>query len=262
MNSPQSAPACNSGPGWRTLEPSRWAGSRYTAPSCSYTPPPSCPNSGPGWQMTSPPVWNGSSYSAPGCSYTPEPACPDGYEATQPASWNGSAWVGLSCKKVTPEPAKQFAGRSFNINLLDRGGWMPYFQVTGQADGMQISVHSQWNQSCKITGPGSICSFNDEGKVTGSFRAAAEAVLNDGGFTESNRECSAKTYVPNATIQMLDDGSLAIWTYRVSAAKQCYTSGSEQYWFARHAIIPVSSFPSITNGSNVTYGHIWNYWYL
>jgi len=65
--------------------------------------PPSCP-SDPGYTTTRAPQWAGSKFTAPECSYTPAPTCPAGYEPTTPATWNGSQWVGLSCTKITPQP--------------------------------------------------------------------------------------------------------------------------------------------------------------
>jgi hypothetical protein len=74
---------------------------------------PTCSNA-PGWQTTAPAVWQGSHYSAPGCTYTPPPTCPAGMTQTGNPTWNGSSWVGLVCTPASapPSPLSPSAGNA------------------------------------------------------------------------------------------------------------------------------------------------------
>lgn len=71
-NAPQVAPTCPGTAGWTTAAAAQWIGSRYTAPQCNYTPPPTCPS---GFNQTSAPLWNGSGWVGLGCA-VPPPAVP------------------------------------------------------------------------------------------------------------------------------------------------------------------------------------------
>lgn len=86
----QAAPTCSTDPGWTTVGAAQWIGSKWTSPSCSYQPAPTCPG---GFTQTSAPWWNGSSWVGLGCQPSippdPTPACsaaiPSGY-------YPSSAW--------------------------------------------------------------------------------------------------------------------------------------------------------------------------
>lgn len=88
---------------------------------------PTCSTSA-GWQTTSPAVWQGSHFSAPGCSYTPPPTCPGGTTQTGNPTWNGSSWSGLVCQppSAPPSPLNASAGNSANYgyftNALSKAG--------------------------------------------------------------------------------------------------------------------------------------------
>lgn len=67
-------------------------------------PQPDCSSNGAGWTTITPSVWQGSQWSAPTCNYTPPPSCPAGYSQTSSPWWNGSSWVGLGCAAPPPPP--------------------------------------------------------------------------------------------------------------------------------------------------------------
>ncbi|MFP3637906.1 hypothetical protein [Paraburkholderia sp. SIMBA_054] len=68
------------------------------------SPQPDCSANGAGWTTVTASVWQGSRWSAPGCSYTPPPTCPAGYSQTSAPWWNGSSWIGLGCAAPPPPP--------------------------------------------------------------------------------------------------------------------------------------------------------------
>ena len=78
---PQPAPACSTGAGWTTVSPARWLGSGWSQPTCSYTPPPTCPS---------------------------------GYNETTSPTWNGSSWVGLGCTAASP-----WFNQTYSIGFCD-----------------------------------------------------------------------------------------------------------------------------------------------
>lgn len=61
-------------------------------------------STGPGWTTTTPAKWIGSQYTAPTCNYQAPPSCPGGYTEISPPSWNGATWVGLACVPSLPPP--------------------------------------------------------------------------------------------------------------------------------------------------------------
>jgi len=71
LNAPQAAPTCSGAAGWTTTSAPVWQGSHWSAPGCTYTPPPTCPAN---YNMVSAPSWNGSSWSSPVCTPTTPPS--------------------------------------------------------------------------------------------------------------------------------------------------------------------------------------------
>lgn len=257
LNAPQVAPVCSAAPGWVTVTPAKWAGSKWTTPDCSYTPAASCP-ADPGWVTSSPAVWNGSSWSAPACSYSAAPVCPDGFDQTAAPSWNGSSWVGLACQPKPaplPRPEQQFNGLTFTIDTPTRGGWTHTFTVTGQADGFTVTRFSQYNASCRITGPGSRCGWYFSGKLGSFAQTAAEKAYSSGSW---DQVCENTSGLHAQEMVMAQDGSLNIYSYYVPSALSCRQTGSGYYNEAYSGTIPASTFPQITNRSRVTYGINWH----
>ena len=68
LNAPQVAPTCSTADGWTTLSPAVWQGSKYSAPTCSYTPPPIC---GSGMTQVVTPTWSGSAWIGLACTAPP-----------------------------------------------------------------------------------------------------------------------------------------------------------------------------------------------
>lgn len=105
-------------------------------------PAPQC-SSGAGWTTTSSPVWKGSYWSAPSCNYQPPPSCPSGYYAASGPSWNGSSWVGLNCQPTAPPPPPPPAGHvlvaTYTTNSCGNLG--PF---NGYADGTYDASNSDW----------------------------------------------------------------------------------------------------------------------
>jgi hypothetical protein len=64
--------------------------------------PPTGACSGPGESVATAPRWTGSSWTAASCNYTPPPTCPDGTIQQSAPTWDGSAWGGLSCVPSWP----------------------------------------------------------------------------------------------------------------------------------------------------------------
>lgn len=64
-------------------------------------PPAGC--TGAGQTVSAAPRWQGTYWSAPQCSYTPPPSCPPGTTQASSPSWNGSSWVGLVCTANPPQ---------------------------------------------------------------------------------------------------------------------------------------------------------------
>ncbi len=65
-------PQCQTGAGWTTVAAAVWQGSRWSAPQCNYSAPPSCP---PDYDMVGGPSWTGASWTQPTCKphFTPPP---------------------------------------------------------------------------------------------------------------------------------------------------------------------------------------------
>ena len=62
-------------------------------------------STGDGWTTVSPSVWQGAQWSAPQCTYTPPPTCPAGYSQASPPWWTGSSWVPPTCNPPAPPPS-------------------------------------------------------------------------------------------------------------------------------------------------------------
>jgi hypothetical protein len=101
--------------------------------------PPTCSNAA-GWTTTSPAVWQGSHYSAPGCTYTPPPACPANYTMTSAPTWNGSSWSAPVCTPTTPPtPLKLSAGEAAQY-----GYFTPKLSAAGSQT-FQVRTDGTWS---------------------------------------------------------------------------------------------------------------------
>lgn len=101
LNAPQVAPTCSTADGWTTVLPAVWQGSKYSAPTCSYTPPPIC-----GTGMT---------------------------QVVTP-TWNGSAWIGLACTAPPAQIPPPLAASAGNAGMYG------YFTTKLSAAGSQTFV--------------------------------------------------------------------------------------------------------------------------
>ena len=127
INSPyQVAPTCSNTAGWVTVTPAVWAGSHFTSPVCSYTPPPTC-STDPGWVTSAAATWNGSIWNAPVCTYVAQPTCPSGQTTITAASWTGNGWTSPTCQPIAAnyptQCASALAAGTFRVDPAGSGYW-------------------------------------------------------------------------------------------------------------------------------------------
>lgn len=90
-----------------------------------YQTPATC-STGPGWTTVASASWIGSQWTAPQCSYTPPPTCAPGYDQTGAPWWNGSSWVGLSCQPSAPKDPSSMCNAQVPAEYTATGSWNAY----------------------------------------------------------------------------------------------------------------------------------------
>lgn len=152
--------------------------------AAGYQAAPTCPTD-PGWITVSPAQWQGSKFSSPQCSYQARPACPAGMTQTAAPVWNGAAWVGMTCQPSAPtitlpqlaaacESAigANMARAGYNgTNGTYRGVWGslqgPYAVGPGQDYPAQVSFAGMGGSGPGGTGPGDFYYVRDVGNPGG-----------------------------------------------------------------------------------------------
>lgn len=157
----------------------------YNAPQVA----PTCPGTA-GWITTASARWIGSQFSAPSCSYQAPPTCPNGFTQTSPATWDGSGWVGLGCAapplvpppldpasqclaSATPQGYTATSGVTGPSPMNSRASVLA--QVVGLTNYGSDSLYSwsalgpQYTSACGIVGSGYsiLCLVHPNGQING-----------------------------------------------------------------------------------------------
>lgn len=103
---------------------------QQTAPTCS---------TDPGWRTTSPAVWAGSKYVAPTCSYTAAPTCPSGFDQTAAPTWNGASWTGLACQQRAL-PSSPLFPQAITVSMKALFGWYEADRLRISSDASIVTV--------------------------------------------------------------------------------------------------------------------------
>lgn len=240
LNAPQVAPTCTAAPGWVTVTPAKWVGSKWLVPSCNYTPPPTCPS---------------------------------GFEQIAPPSWTGTNWVAPACAFPTPElrPEGVLNGKTFTLMspaAPNGSSWSSEFTVNGFADRITF-VNTRSGVACSITGPGSSCSWGWSGEAgfyarpvvewgpSGSVSDLVTRAFSGSGGLDSfyvGGGAGRSFYNYARQITMTADGSLILDSYYTGSDFDFYQSSMYAFTTAARGMIPASQLGQVSNGSSVTYG--------
>jgi hypothetical protein len=138
LNAPQVAPTCTSGAGYTTTSPAVWQGSKYSTPSCSYTPPPTC---GSNMTQTAAPTWNGSAWVGLACTpvQTPPPVTLPTIVLTNNATSNANFYEG------PPDP-------TFTFTLLPNGTVTPTIGWSDYNSGRSVTFNKWASNAPNTTG--------------------------------------------------------------------------------------------------------------
>lgn len=117
-------------------------------------PQPQC-STGAGWTTTAAAVWIGSRWSAPSCNFQPPPMCPGGYQQTSAPWWNGSSWVGLGCTLPPPPQATSADQQQACANAA--AGYGKYISPVSAFIGPQSETTNQVANDVNTQPPPLIC---------------------------------------------------------------------------------------------------------